>query len=98
MATSNPRFQKIHPNVDPVMKFPTIVTPMVKGVSSTKFLDKGKWISPKKTDATIIPAQMVPLDGVSALLMTCIAAMNKDIRPSRNIISSVMPAEKATRK
>jgi len=34
IAIRSPLFQKIHPKVEPVIKFPIIVTPTIKGVSA----------------------------------------------------------------
>ena len=63
MAINNPRFQNIHPKVVPVIRLPIIVTPMVKGVSSTKFFDSGRCIRPKKIAEIKIPVQIVLRDG-----------------------------------
>ncbi|GAA5219767.1 hypothetical protein GCM10025777_03970 [Membranihabitans marinus] len=97
MAISKPRFQYIHPNVEPVIAFPTMVTPTVKGVKVTKFLDNGRWIKPKNNAEIIIPPQIMLLDGYSDWVKYCKPAIISDINPMRKIISSVIPAENATR-
>ncbi|MDW3209664.1 MAG: hypothetical protein R8N23_07350 [Reichenbachiella sp.] len=96
MATNSPRFQNIHPNVVPVIKFPIMDTPIVNGVSSTKFLDNGKCMSPKNNAEIIIPVHTIFFDGKSDALKNWIPVMIKDINPSLKIISSVIPAEKET--
>ena len=97
IATNNPRFQNIHPNVEPVIKFPIIVTLIVKGVNSTKFLDNGRWISPKNIAEIMMPIQIVLFDGLSTFFKNWIIVIISDINPNRNIISSLIPAENDTR-
>lgn len=96
MATNNPLFQNIQPNVEPVIKLPIMVTLIVNGVSATKFFDSGRWISPKNNAEIIMADQTNLSDGFSDFLKNWTAAIISDINPSLNIISSVMPAENET--
>ena len=52
--------------MEPVIKFPIIVTLIVKAVNSTKFLAKGRWISPKNNEESKIPTHIILIEGVSA--------------------------------